>query len=287
MDEIETKCLDFRDERPEPAKGGPFVLLLIKEKADPSLEGPAFSLSGTGEGPGAPRPRYFTVFFMTDITAQTLDRAALLALATPGTPVTLISCELDHADLSDLILNGWTFDNCTFRHAKFSGAKLERSQWLNGKGAQADFTGTDLAEAKFTGCDLNNTRYRGANLAQAGFRRCKLTGADFNSAKTFDLTFEECRLGDAHLRGVSFHKMQLKQLDFQNADLHACDFREAVFEDCSLRDAAVDNARFEGADLRGTDLGGIRLENARHFKGATISKAQAAELLSQLGLRVR
>ena len=224
---------------------------------------------------------------MTEITAQTLDRAALLALATPGTPVTLTSCELDSVDASDMVLNGWTFDNCTFRHAKFTGAKLERSQWLNGKGAQADFTGADLGEALFAGCDVNNSRYRGANLAQARFARCKLTGANFNSAKTFDLTFEECRLGDAHLRGMSFHRQQLKQLDFQNADLHACDFREAVFEDCSLRDAIVDNARFEGADLRGTDLGGIRLDHARHFKGATISKAQAAELVAQLGLRVR
>ena len=38
------------------------------------------------------------------VTAQTLDRAALLALATPGTPVTLISCELDNVNAADMIL---------------------------------------------------------------------------------------------------------------------------------------------------------------------------------------
>ena len=60
-----------------------------------------------------------------------------------------------------------------------------------------------------------------------------------------------------------------------------------TFEDCSLRDAVLTDARFEGADLRGTDIGGVRLEDARRFKGATISRAQAAELLSELGLNVR
>ena len=61
----------------------------------------------------------------------------------------------------------------------------------------------------------------------------------------------------------------------------------ASFENCSLRETIVDDARFEGADLRGADLGGIRLGDASRFRGATISREQAAQLLSEVGLMVR
>ena len=60
-----------------------------------------------------------------------------------------------------------------------------------------------------------------------------------------------------------------------------------VFEDCSLREAMVAGSRFEGSDLRGVDLGGLRLVDAELFRGATISRDQAGQLLGELGLNVR
>ena len=65
-----------------------------------------------------------------------------------------------------------------------------------------------------------------------------------------------------------------------------CDFREAVLSDCSLRDANLTDARFEDADLREADLGALKLADASRFRGAAISRRQAAELLSGLGLKV-
>ena len=90
----------------------------------------------------------------------------------------------------------------------------------------------------------------------------------------------------ADLRGLSFRKQRLEQLDFSGADVSGCDFRDAVFDGGSLRDAHLKLARFEGADLREVDLGGLRLVDARLFKGATISHAQAAALVSELGIHV-
>ena len=60
-----------------------------------------------------------------------------------------------------------------------------------------------------------------------------------------------------------------------------------VFEECSLRDASMAGSRFDGADLRGADIGGLRLVDASLFRGATLSRAQAGELLGELGLKVR
>ena len=102
-----------------------------------------------------------------------------------------------------------------------------------------------------------------------------------------DYHFEETLLIDARLTGLSFKKTKLVRVDFSQADLRKCDFRMTTFEACSLRDALLNSARFEGADLRGADLGGVKLEDASQFRGATISRDQAAQLLSELGLKVR
>ncbi|SDA16652.1 Pentapeptide repeat-containing protein [Sphingomonas sp. NFR15] len=60
-----------------------------------------------------------------------------------------------------------------------------------------------------------------------------------------------------------------------------------MFEACSLRDGNMAGSRFTGADLRGADLGGLRLVDAALFRGATISRDQAGQLLGELGLNVR
>jgi uncharacterized protein YjbI with pentapeptide repeats len=124
-------------------------------------------------------------------------------------------------------------------------------------------------------------------MGSASFVGCKLTGANLSETKSLDIRFEETLLSGAKLHKFSFRKTHLKQLDFHQADLRQCDFRDAVFEQCSLRDANLVDARFEGADLRGADLGGVRLMDARRFKGAVISRAQASALLAELGLVVQ
>jgi uncharacterized protein YjbI with pentapeptide repeats len=91
----------------------------------------------------------------------------------------------------------------------------------------------------------------------------------------------------AQLRGLSFRKLTLEQLDLSEADLGGCDFRDTVFDGGSLRDAHLGNARFEGADLRRVDLGGMRLAQvAQSLKGAAISEEQAAALVRELGVMV-
>ncbi|MGA3063878.1 MAG: pentapeptide repeat-containing protein [Methylocystis sp.] len=142
-------------------------------------------------------------------------------------------------------------------------------------------------EARFLFCDFNNTKWRGTMVSSAFFQDCKLTGAQMAVANTLmSPAFERCLLINANLRGLSFRRGQLDGVDFQGADLRDADFRDSVLTDCSLREANVTKARFEGADLRGADLGSLQLADASRFKGAIISKKQAGELLSGLGLKV-
>ncbi|WP_332118137.1 pentapeptide repeat-containing protein [Azorhizobium caulinodans] len=188
------------------------------------------------------------------------------ALARAEGPLTFSGWALHGLDLSALDLSGCIFERC--------------------RGAGVDFSACDLSEATFRNSDFNNAVFRRTKLASTHFSDCKLTGIQVSAASALGLVFVRCLLIAAQLRGLSFRRQDLDGLDFQDADLSEADFREAVLTNCSLRDAHVARARFEGADLRGTDLGGLKLADAGRFRGATISKAQAADLLAGLGLRV-
>ena len=80
----------------------------------------------------------------------------------------------------------------------------------------------------------------------------------------------------AHKR---FRKQRLLGIDFTEANLSGCDFTDAVFEDCRIENPIVSpETTFEGADLRGARLSGLRLDIAR-ATGAVISQSQAAGFL--------
>lgn len=221
------------------------------------------------------------------VEGRTLGREDIARLAASDAPGHLIDCDLDEADLGGLDLSGWIFERCSVRRADFARSRLEGVRWLSCRGAFASFVGADLTDAAFVSSDFNNAVLRHATLASAQFSGCKLTGADLSEVRAMEFGFEETLLINAKLPSWSFRKQRLRKLDFGQADLRKCDFRDAVFEECSLRDANMAGSRFEGADLRGADLGGLRLIDAGLFRGATVSREQAGQLLAELGLNVR
>ena len=220
------------------------------------------------------------------ITGQQLDRSEIERLADAKAPMHLLDCVLDDIDLSALDLNRWIFERCSLLRTTFAGARLEGTRWTSCRAAFAGFLRADLGDARFEASDFNNAVFRNATLSGAHIARCKLTGADLSDVKAFGLTLHEVLLINAKMPGFSFRKQTLREIDFSQADLRKSDFRATVFEACSLRDAGVAGCRFEAADLRDADLGGIALVDARQFRGATISREQAGQLLGELGWRV-
>ncbi|WP_153235445.1 pentapeptide repeat-containing protein [Glaciimonas soli] len=201
-------------------------------------------------------------------------------------PFIFEECDFAEGDFSRLDLSDSSFKRCTFMDASFYAAVLERTSWQRCRAGSANFENARLSEAKFTACDLNNTKWRSARLAETAFDGCKLTGANFEACTGIALTFKDSLLISAFLRNLSFRKTTIQRVDFAEADLAHCDFRDVIFEECSLRDAHMKFARFDGADLRQVDLGGLKLNDAAMFRGAVISASQATQLLAELGIHV-
>lgn len=223
------------------------------------------------------------------IADQSLGRRDLLALlgASSGELLRFVRCDFESADLSRLDLRGARFEDCQLAEASLERSVLADTVWRGCKARQANFHLADLSDAKFERCDLNMSQWARAKLASVAFVEVKLTGAQFGGAQSLGLSFKHSLLVGADLRGISFRKQLLQQLNFADADVSGCDFRDAIFEGGSLRDAHLKQAQFAGADLRGVDLGGLKLADAaQFFRGATISAEQAAALIEELGLRV-
>ncbi|SDG89858.1 Uncharacterized protein YjbI, contains pentapeptide repeats [Pseudomonas flavescens] len=213
------------------------------------------------------------------------DLAELIA-SRPG-PLAFSGVDFSARDLSRLDLRNARFERCLFASSDLTAAKLDGSQWLGCRAAEAVFVSATLVDADFSRCDLNNSKWQRSKLAQASFTGCKLTGANFADSASLGISFDDCVLRSACLSGMSFYKSELRSLDFAEADLSHCDFRKAVFLDGgSLSLARVNDARFDQADLREASLDGLRLVDAKLFKGAIISRAQASMLLAGLGLTV-
>ena len=229
------------------------------------------------------------------IKEETLSRSQLEKLiavhaADASEPLIFEDCDFEGVDFSRLTLSDAHFHRCNFVDASFYASMLQQTQWTRCRAGSADFENADVTEAKFTACDLNNTKWRRARLAVSIFDSCKLTGANFEACfdnnAALGLIFKDSLLVSAFLRNLSFRKTTIQGVDFSEADLAHCDFRDVIFEECSMRNAYMKFARFEGADLRQVDLGGLKLIDATMFRGAVISASQATMLLAELGIDV-
>lgn len=217
-----------------------------------------------------------------------LEAAGLPALIAAHTqPLWVSGVDFSGQDFSRLDLQSVRFERCLFAGTVFTAADLSQTEWQSCRAAQAVFRSANLLDARFLNSDLNNTLWQRSKLAHATFEGCKLTGANFADTATLGLSFSDCVLRSACLSGMSFYKTELRNLDFADADLSYCDFRHAVFVDGgSMSMARVNDARFDQADLREASLDGLRLIDAKLFRGATISRSQASMLLAGLGLQV-
>jgi uncharacterized protein YjbI with pentapeptide repeats len=84
-----------------------------------------------------------------------------------------------------------------------------------------------------------------------------------------------------HFTACDFEGVDLSRLDLHGAEFHRCTIVETSFFGAALSHTRWVRCRGREADFASADL-----VDAALFKGATISHAQAAVLVTELGLRV-
>jgi len=209
------------------------------------------------------------------------------AISAAKLPVHFVECDLEGVDLSRLDLSRFVFERCALIECNLSYSEAVGSTWISCRARKTLLRGADFGDAKFKAGDWNNSEWQEAQLSGARFDGTKLTGADFRGAKAIGTEFADCPMQSAMLSGLSFSRSQLGRCDMTSADLRKCDFRYASFaEGSSIASSLIDQAKFEGCDLREASLSGHGIASLKILAGARISLAQAAAIVSSAGVKV-
>jgi fluoroquinolone resistance protein len=103
------------------------------------------------------------------------------------------------------------------------------------------------------------------------------------------VVLRDCKLDLANLRRATFRRATFEDCVLDDADLGGAALRETRFAGCGLRRVALDDARMNGVDLRGSAL--VPDGDVLALRGAIIDSLQLVELgpllARGLGIEVR
>jgi uncharacterized protein YjbI with pentapeptide repeats len=146
---------------------------------------------------------------------------------------------------------------------------------------RTQFTDVRVDSVEFADSDLGAARWSDCKVSRVLFRNCKLLGAALNGVTLDNVLFEGCKLDYAifdQVRAVGslvFSKCVLSEATFEG-----CDLGGAVFDDCVLRLTEFGRGKYQGCDLRGSDLSSLRGVGA--LAKVIIDRAQRTQLAEAL-----
>ncbi|MFA6118015.1 MAG: pentapeptide repeat-containing protein [Sphingomonas sp.] len=160
-----------------------------------------------------------------------------------------------------ILIEGGDFSGQDFRKADlasicFRGSDLSKSNWSGVTAPGLGFIDTDLSEAQLTGAVLPGVLLRTATLAGAD-----ATGADFRGGQLdggWKASLAGWKIDGANFSGFRFQcgvtEADGCPFDRQGISAKGADFSGASFHGFSFWGSALDNARFEGAEMGLQDL---------------------------------
>lgn len=173
--------------------------------------------------------------------------------------------DLSGIDFSGLNLRGANFWRSLLQGAKFAGADLSETMFV-----EADLTGVDLTGAKLDGAHITRStlagaRLTGLSLEEASLTGLELAGADFTGARGRGADFSK-----SVLTGASFAGVELPQADFCNCELTGADFRDASLPAAQFEEVTARNIRMDAANLTG-----LHASDGSDFRGGSFRDVKA------------
>ncbi len=143
-----------------------------------------------------------------------------------------------------------------------------------------------MRDVRFEDCDFASATWERPTLHRTEFVRCRFTGFAAPDALFEDVRFRHCSAKLAHFRFSRFKHTRFEDCDFEEADFQGADLTGVRFVRCNLSRAQFSHTKLKGADLRTSQLEGLRV-GPDELPGAIVDHFQAAYLASLLGLDIR
>ncbi len=167
-------------------------------------------------------------------------------------------------------LKTFHLEACVLQGVALKGAIIEAAKWR---------------DVRFTDCDLANAEIRVIVAHRIEFVGCRMTGLRLGKSEWRNLLFSGGDQRYAQCRFGVFQRSEFNECDFEDADFYGADLRGCVFSRCNLRNVEMSKARLTDADLRGSNVEGLRL-GAEDIAGAIVDPVQALSFAHLLGIRI-
>jgi uncharacterized protein YjbI with pentapeptide repeats len=159
----------------------------------------------------------------------------------------------------------------------FSGAKLQRTTFVECAGAEVSFAGATLGRVAFVSeCRFDKASFVRATLHNVCTRGTSMIESDFTEASA-----RECDFSSTDLTRSKLYHLKAPESLFVRTNLTGADLRGAVLINCFLQKAKIFGADFRGANLFRADLSKVRGDDATSFKDAYLERMVMAGSLSE------
>ncbi len=190
-----------------------------------------------------------------------------------------------HTDqiVEDAMLEGVLLDDLNLTGFVAANMLIQGSGISRGRSVDTEFDHLRLTDVRIADADWSN-----AVLFKSGWTRIaatgmKLVGARLNESSLRDVSFEDC-IGDLlQMQMATFERVRFTRCRLRGAMFNQSDLSNVVFDSCDLREADFTQAVLAGADVRRSDLEGIRL-GADQLCGLIVTPDQALYLARAIGL---
>ncbi len=177
------------------------------------------------------------------------------------------------ADLTEGNLRGADLTEGNLRGAKLTEADLRFTNLTKADLWNADLTEVDLGSADMNKANMINTDLTGAFLRSAHLNEALLKGSNLTGANLKQADLTGSRLMDTDLCGADFQRATLREVTLPRGDkLREADFTEADLQDQDFRGEELSGATFVKADLTGCDLSRANLSKA-NLERALLNRA--------------
>lgn len=197
----------------------------------------------------------------------------------------LSHADFSNADLRDAVFAGASAPGASWRGAVLERARLEHGDFSGGDFAQASLADSHCAHAQFDASAMTALVAARIDGTHASFAGCTLDAADFTSARLPRANFQHATLADAalacaHCDGAEWYGAQAPRVRLRAASLRGSRADASTsFRQADLSSAALDDANWDGVDLRGTNLHEATLDGASlaraNASGAQLTRARA------------
>jgi len=142
-------------------------------------------------------------------------------------------------------------------------------------------SGLTLRDVEIRDGDWSTLRADQASLTRVEASGLRGTGVELGASALRDVAFVECRLDLSSFRHATLERVAFRDCRLDEADFYGATLTSVLFEHTRLVGATFEEASFDGSELRGCELEGLRgVERLRGVRMPWPDVVQLAGLLA-------